>query len=919
MRLQRSLAGLWQFQLDPGGVLRPDQLAPDREIPVPLPWQAAFHELESYIGHAWYQTTLELDDEWLSGELLLHFGAVDYACEVYVNGQKVGAHEGGYTAFEFPIRAFVHPGANVLAVRVFDTVKREVRIPRWPELGDGSALPKQDDLPHGKQTWYLDASGIWQDVTLTAVPASYVDSVKIVPDIHGTAKITVTLSGKLDGATLDATINGATAHAEVKAGQAQVELTVKVNDVRLWTPESPTLYTAAITLTSGDQKDSTSVRFGFREIAVRGGKILLNGEPLMLLSALDQDFYPETIYTPPSEAYLRDEFQKAKALGLNNLRCHIKPPDPLYLDLADEMGLLVWAEIPSWRTYQPKTGRNPQPLPDAVQARVKQTLEEMIARDFNHPSLVIWTIVNEDWGTELPLNPFHRQWLLEMVTLCKQLDPTRLVVDNSPCGNGWGASIHVKTDLNDFHIYTNIPEQAEAFADFIDQFDLRPSWLFALEMKSNETGQEPMVLSEFGNWGLPGLSAIAPNGEPDWFKLGPWSSGWDGDPGYPVGLLNRFAALGLDKIWPSYEALATATQWHQFAAMKYEIETMRRHANLQGYVITEMTDIYWEANGLLDFARAPKAYFDEFHHVNNPDVIVPQLARYAVWDDEPVQATLHVSHYGAEPWSSTNVKVAFGAEQQTFPLPALPRGDVRAVDEFWSNPAASAQSATQVLTADVVAADGRVLAHSASPVLVLPSSQRAAAYTQPVDVVSRSGSILMNDLRYLGYQVGEGDASRLIIADTVTAELLQRIADGGDALYLCEGNNPFLIGQGRGGSYGGNWMTSFSWLRPGVYRRLPESNPVTLPFMGLMPERVFLGFPADDPTIQSDVLAGQFTGWLGHPAAHTVQFRYGRGRVIMTAYRLKGALQTHPVAVAMLHDLVDHLASDACQPTLRVK
>jgi hypothetical protein len=350
--------------------------------------------------------------------------------------------------------------------------------------------------------------------------------------------------------------------------------------------------------------------------------------------------------------------------------------------------------------------------------------------------------------------------------------------------------------------------------------------------------------------------------------------------------------------------------------MKYEIETMRRQAEIQGYVITELTDIYWEANGLLDFARGTKAYHEQFHHINNEDVVVPQLRTAAVWDDEPVTARLHVSHYSARPWGEARLNLSFGAEQKALPVPALARGDVREVGDFSAMPARITASNTQMLTADVVAADGKTLAHNAGAVLVLPSSQRQAAYTQPVDVVSRPGSYLIEELSRLGYKVGEDDPSRLVVADTMTGELLQWIADGGDALYICEGNNPFLMSSGRGGAYSGNWMTSFSWLRPGVYRRLPGWNPVSVPFVGVMPERVFLGFPMDDPATHADVLAGQFTGWIGHPAAHTVQLRYGKGRVIMTAYKLKSGL---PVAVAMLHDLVDYLASDACQPTLTVR
>ena len=237
--------------------------------------------------------------------------------------------------------------------------------------------------------------------------------------------------------------------------------TIQVADHRLWDTHDPYLYTLIISLDPDDagMEDEVSLRFGFREVSTRDGKILLNGEPIYLLSALDQDMYADTIYTVPSEEFLRDEFHKAKELGLNCLRCHIKPPDPLYLDLADEMGLLVWTEIPSWRTFYLRGSihKNQLDLGSTIQHRAEQTLREMIRRDYNHPSIIIWTIVNEDWGTSLPLSASDRRWVSGMYDLCKQLDPTRLVVDNSPCPHEWGPNIHVHSDLDDFHFYANIP------------------------------------------------------------------------------------------------------------------------------------------------------------------------------------------------------------------------------------------------------------------------------------------------------------------------------------------------------------------------------------------------------------------------------------------------------------------------------
>jgi len=170
-----------------------------------------------------------------------------------------------------------------------------------------------------------------------------------------------------------------------------------------------------------------------------------------------------------------------KALGFNCLRCHIKPPDPVYLDLADELGLLVWEELPSWRTYWPKGSLDPAQLelPRAVRTRVEATLDVIIERDFNHPSVVIRTLVNEDWGTALALRAADRTWLADLYEHAKALDPARLVVDNSPSPAPWGTSFHVTSDIDDFHLYATIPDQAASFDDGVADLALRPSWTFS--------------------------------------------------------------------------------------------------------------------------------------------------------------------------------------------------------------------------------------------------------------------------------------------------------------------------------------------------------------------------------------------------------------------------------------------------------
>jgi hypothetical protein len=235
---------------------------------------------------------------------------------------------------------------------------------------------------------------------------------------------------------------------------------------------------------------------------------------------------------------------------------------------------------------------------------------------------------------------------------------------------------------------------------------------------------------------------------------------------------------------------------------------------------------------------------------------------------------------------------------------------VRELDEFQWRMSKTDATRQEYLDVEITGSSGKLLAQSHTPILVLPSEYRRAEYGESI----RSGGELHGELRRLGYEVEGG---KLCVSDRVNAELLAQVEQGGDLLLLSEHSNPFVQQQGRGGAYSGDWMTSFSWLRPGVYKRLDGvANPLSLPFRDMMPNSVLVGLPIENAAYHGDFLAGQITGWIGHPALHTVQFRWGKGRVIVTTYALRNALASHPLAVAMLHDLIDYLASEACQPTL---
>lgn len=477
---QVSLDGAWDFQIDPDDGADIAAIRTWRTAQVPMPWQAQFDDLRQFSGTAWYRRRFAWAGDTAGKVAILHFGAVDYCATVWLNGQRVGEHEGGYLPFAFDVTALLEPGENELVVRVVDADDDRSRFARYPF----------SEVPHGKQSWYGPIGGIWQSVTLKVLPALHLAGMRLTPIPEERAiAIAATLSAALPAhATVAATVHDpagrpvATAQLD-RDGRGRAVLD---GEPLLWSPDTPYLYTVTTTLVvGGAAQHSRSDVCGFRTIAARDGRIYLNGEPIYLRGVLDQGYYPGTIYTPPSLEFLEDQARKAKALGLNCLRIHIKVEDPRYYAVADRLGLLVWTEIPNWVL-----------LSAAADQRIKATFRGMVERDWNHPSIIAWTLVNENWGTDLVRNPEHRRWLAEFYHQAKQIDPTRLIVDNSACCNNF----HVAGDLEDFHHYRAIPDHASAWDEWVADFAGRQNdWVWAQDYLHERRPDLPLVVSEFGN------------------------------------------------------------------------------------------------------------------------------------------------------------------------------------------------------------------------------------------------------------------------------------------------------------------------------------------------------------------------------------------------------------------------------------
>jgi hypothetical protein len=258
-------------------------------------------------------------------------------------------------------------------------------------------------------------------------------------------------------------------------------------------------------------------------------------------------------------------------------------------------------------------------------------------------------------------------------------------------------------------------------------------------------------------------------------------------------------------------------------------------------------------------------------------------------------------------------------------LDDVPRGQVRTIAEL-SLPLPSVSQA-EIVSIDLRLTDRTVkeLASNTASILVLPSAAARAAYDRPLAVVTQRDSwrepndALAEALRRTGYTTTSSpDDAQIAVCTAPTPDVLAWVRRGGDLLFLCSGASPFFWVQGRNGAYGGNWMTCWSWLRPEAHSRLahPQLNPLKLPFMQIMPRCTITGLPVESAAVHEDFLAGQVTGWVNHPAVHTVQFRYGAGRVIMTTFALAEAVGVDAVGTAMLHDLIDRLADPGCDPRL---
>ncbi|MGO8788042.1 MAG: glycoside hydrolase family 2 protein [Terriglobia bacterium] len=885
-----SLDGDWHFLADPGAALdvqKLDSAANVRPTRIPSSWQSQFSDLRDYAGVAWYWRTITLTPPAADQIVLLRFGAVDYAAQVYFNGQKAGSHEGGYLPFEFDVTSLLHVGENQVAVRVADPGAK----PRDVVEGINYA-----EIPHGKQNWYVQTSGLWQSVEIEYRPRVRLGAVHISAAPEGPFQITAPVIGASLGAsvTVSAEVLDPSGKSVWKgandraAAEAVAKLSGQIQNPLLWSPTFPNLYELRVSLSSGD---SLQCHFGFRSFTTNDGKFRLNGKPIYLRGALDQDFYPDTAYTPPSMDYLRDEMRKAIALGLNMLRCHIKVPDPRYLEAADEVGLLIWYEIPNW-----------DKLTASSERRAMETLHGMVERDANHPSIVIVSIINESWGANLK-EPADRAWLKAAYQQTKTFVPW-LVVDNSACCDNF----HVATDIADFHQYAAIPDYASNFDRLVDDQAQRPGWLFSPYGDAAPKGDEPLVLSEFGNWGLPQV----PEERPWWFNR----EFGGREITQPQGYEQRFIDYQYSSLFPNLKALTDATEWREFEALEYEIGALRAHPEFQGYVITEFTDVNWEANGLLDMWRRPKAFGEALARVQQGDLLVLRGDQRNYKTGESVTANVYISHYGLGDMSGA--KVEWQVEGTTIagslPVAAVASEDAAKVGTIRFQAPAGAVPVKRVLTAKLITSD-KVLSESSLNYYFYPTKPPdlpppVSFYDPPPGRLRR----LVKEMSEHGYMAPTGSESfPVLVASTLDDSVKSKLRAGARVILIA--NDALTLAPGievvprANDDFSGNWISDFLWLR----KDKPPFTEIGFDTLGgfetqtVTPSAVITGIP---PNNFNDVLAGMFYGWIHNNVGVLVQAKAGKGKLLVCTFSLATTYNSDPYATYLIDALVNYAVSN---------
>lgn len=435
----QNLNGLWNYAIQPVGKQKPTNY--DGEILVPFAIESSLSGVQKRVGsenELWYEREFTVPSKWKNNKILLHFGAVDWKADVWINDVKVGQHTGGYTPFSFDITPALVSGKNRIVVKVWDSTDQGFQ-PRG----------KQVNRPEG--IWYTPVTGIWQTVWLEPVPETYIENLKITPNIdNNTLKVEAIVNSVTSAQKVEVVIKeGDKIVATSKVINNQPVEVIMQENVKLWSPNSPFLYDVVVVLWNGaKQVDKVKSYAAMRKYSTKRDdkgivRLQLNNKDLFQFGPLDQGWWPDGLYTAPTDEALEYDVIKTKDFGFNMIRKHVKVEPARWYTHCDRHGIIVWQDMPSgdrspeWQMRQYFTGNERLRSPES-EANFRKEWKEIIDYLYSYPSIGVWVPFNEAWGQ------FKTQEIAEWT---KQYDPSRLVNPAS------GGNHYQVGDMLDLHQY----------------------------------------------------------------------------------------------------------------------------------------------------------------------------------------------------------------------------------------------------------------------------------------------------------------------------------------------------------------------------------------------------------------------------------------------------------------------------------
>jgi beta-galactosidase len=927
VRERIDLAGAWQLAFDPTGQGIADDWAAgawprDRAetVQVPAVWEQTHPDAE---GVGFYRKIFTVPSDWAQRVLYLRFEGASYRTEVWLNGKYLGSHEGSYTPFSF---------AAALAVRLGEENELVVRVAGLSKHQDVDGQPLLQ-APISKQHWFYTESGLWGDVWLEAIPSLSIHDVLIQPDVrnekvivevvtrNALAGIKSAMSALAIRSPAGTVVRELREPLTIPPGVARFRYQFELRRPQRWSYENPHLYQLELELTDGTEiVDHRVTRFGMRDFAVRDGQFFLNDESVFLHGVLLQPNYPVGLMTPPTAEMLEREIRLMKEAGFNMIRAHIRPAPPGFLELTDEIGMLVYAESSlAWIKESPRWLDHGS-----------REMRAMIERDRNHPSVVIWGIHNENRAASAATSD-------ALIPLVRSLDPTRVVLDNSggtmaiDQDFGWTDRTTVvnaweteRQPIQDLHIYTGAPVPQGVY-EWLRTLGQSPS---PVDIRSYGFGSPAMLaewqrnvrdyrgkifVSELGCGGMTDLDDVAAAYDDldvrDAREMRAFRDS----------LHEGFAARGLDRVFGSIPELVKEAQEAQARGNSRQVEALLANPRVSGFLVTQLNDVAWEFHaGILDQWRKPKRTYYALERLNQPNCLILKATDAVVTSGGRVEVALTLVQRGlsqADEQVVVTVKTPAGRQLATESHP-VPLGS--GIKELGTLSFAAAEESGEYRIEAQWLADQALLAETTETVLVL----RPPDWSDIPDPIALLGAPPSGEgtAPPLVRTSLEGDQKELVVAprpgslsrDDWEALLAAAEAGGVGAIGPLRPEDELarstLAERGVNVNlhFGiGNWMGCYHWIPAGeMFEGLPAGGLAGEPYADVLPHYVM-------SELGGHVFAGSFRNTQTRREAPAMiwysdieAIPFGSGKLLFCQYRLFDRAGGNPLAGGLLGNLL---------------